>query len=223
MIKKEENERKKEEMIENEEEEEESEGYQDLNKPRKKKQKPKSKKVTEVTDEDQKQMIEDIIQDPKIGIISKALNLVQHPFLNSFFVYKYLKLHDKTTLAEFVADPALAKIKKPEAHSASDWSQNELKYYNISIEKQSLNQMFGSEISVLKLDDDEDVHTFLKKHEGSFFQKYLNEIWNNKDRRKDYDYYCSLLCGYKTFPNIEASVNQFMGFLLNLNFGKDFW
>ena len=88
-------------------------------------------------------------------------------------------------------------MKKPEAHSASDWSEKELKYYNISIENQSSNQMFGSEINDCKLDDD--VNFFLQKHEGSFFHKYLNEIWNNEDRQiKDYDYYSSLLYNYKT-------------------------
>lgn len=207
-------------MIESEEVEE-SDEYRDLKKPRKKNQPPK-KVSFEVTDEYQKQQIDKIIQDPKIGIISKTLNLLKNPFLNKYFVHDYLNLQNKTTLADYFLDPKLAKMRKPQAHSASEWSQYELDYYNISFEDQSLEQMFGSEIKDCELDDD-DVNLFLKKHEGSFFQNYLTEIWTDRDRqKKDYDYYCSLLCTYKRHQTMEASVNRFMGFLLDLNFGKEF-
>ena len=206
-------------MNQTKEEEKSKKEFQDLQKPHKIKHMPP--KVEEMNKEAQIKSIEFIIQNNRIGIISKSLKLAQNRFLNKMFLYEYLNVQGQNILAEYVYDPKLAKMKKPNAHSASDWSQTELDYYCIDFDYKSLDQMFGSEIHDSKLDDD--VQFFLKKHEGAFFYKYRTDFWYNPNRQiKDYDNYCSLLCTYESYSTNEANVNQIIGYLLNLNFEKEF-
>lgn len=125
-------------------------------------------------------------------------------------------------MGDLFYNPAQLKKLIPPAHSASDWTDKELLYYNVGLVIQNMEKMFGDKA----LTDDflsEKARKFLNSHSQDYYNKFQLSYWLNPNREeKDFDELSWLIYSYKDSKNIVATVDGVIFFLLKLCFARNY-
>ena len=168
----------------------------------------------------QKNLINQILEDEDIGDHAKALTLRRKIKENHFdkeFVSLHLDSKQATIIKSYLLDLEWLIQEIPQPHSASDWSQQELDYYNVQFVEVSFKEMFGLDYENVKLPAN--IQSFLEEHSDSFLSEYAKNMLGQNIKGSNF---ANHFCFYKRRMLDEPRVDNTISCFVNKIFGKEF-